>query len=181
MTSLDWVLAAVLAASTIAGLMSGFARVVVGLAAGIFAVLLGFWFYRMPAAWFAEYFESKAASSVLGFLVIFLTILILGGLLGRLMSAVFKWAGLSWLDRLLGGALGFARGFVAVAGMVAVLTAFAPTPAPQWMAKSEIMPYALGFSKVLAVVAPRDLRDRFDQNFKRAAADKPAPLQKETY
>lgn len=181
MTSLDWVLAAVLAASTIAGLMSGFARVVVGLAAGIFAVLLGFWFYRMPAVWFAEYFESKAAAAVLGFLVIFLGVMILGGILGRLLSAIFKWAGLSWLDRLMGGALGFARGFVAVAGIVAVMTAFAPTPQPQWMAKSELVPYAMGFSKVLAVVAPRDLRDRFDENFKRSALEKPKPLQRETY
>lgn len=181
MTSLDWVLAAVLAASTIAGLMTGFARVVVGLAAGIFAVLLGFWFYRMPAVWFAEYFESKAAAAVLGFLAVFLTVMLLGGILGRLMSAIFKWVGLSWLDRLLGGALGFARGFVAVAGIVAVMTAFAPTPAPQWMARSEIVPYAMGFSKVLAVVAPRDLRDRFEDKFKRYAVEKPKSLQKETY
>lgn len=181
MTSLDWVLAAVLAASTIAGLVSGFARVVVGLAAGIFGVLLGFWFYRMPAAWFAEYFDSKAAAAVLGFLVVFLTILLAGGVLGRILSAVFKWAGLSWLDRLLGGALGFARGFVAVAGIVAVMMAFAPSPPPQWMARSEIVPYAVGFSKALSVVAPRDLRDRFDQSFKRSAVEKPPSLQKETY
>ena len=167
LTSIDWIFAVIVASSTISGLMAGFTRVVIGLAAGIFGILFGFWFYRLPGAWFAEYFESKAASSVLGFLLVFSTILIAGGLTGRLMGRLFKWAGLTWLDRLLGGAFGFLRGMIVVCGIVTVITAFAPNPPPRWIAQSETMPYASGFSKVLSAVAPREMKEKFDENLAR--------------
>jgi membrane protein required for colicin V production len=194
MTSFDWILLLILTSSVITGLMAGFARVTIGLAAGIFGVVFGFWFYRMPAAWFAEYFESKTASSVLGFVVIFGGILILGGLLARLLGSVFKWAGLTWLDRLLGAGFGFLRGAVIITGIATVVTAFAPNPAPKWIAKSEVMPYTESFSKVLSAVAPREMKEKFDENLDRirklwgdrerpqvVEANPKAPLRKETY
>jgi membrane protein required for colicin V production len=166
-TSLDWILILILSSSVITGLMAGFARVTIGLAAGIFGVVFGFWFYRMPAAWFAEYFESKTASSVLGFIVIFGGILVFGGLVSRLMASIFKWAGLTWLDRLLGAGFGFVRGAVIITGIATVVTAFAPNPAPKWIARSEVMPYTESFSKVLAAVAPREMKEKFDENLDR--------------
>lgn len=197
MTSFDWILITIVASSTIAGLMAGFARVTIGLAAGIFGILFGFWFYRMPAAWFGEYFESKTASSVIGFTLVFVTVLIAGGLLGRLIAKVFKWAGLTWLDRLMGAVFGAVRGMFVVTGIVTVVTAFAPNPPPRWIAQSEMMPYAAGFAKILAAVAPRELSDRFDENMGRIrgiwaeqvkpSARQPAPrkdepkLKKESY
>lgn len=192
MTSFDWILITILATSIITGLRAGFARVTIGLAAGIFGVLFGFWFYRMPAAWFAEYFESKAASSVLGFVVVFAAILIAGGLLARLIGRIFKWAGLTWLDRLLGAGFGFMRGAVIITGIATVVTAFAPNPPPKWIAQSEVMPYTEGFSKVLSAVAPRELKEKFDENLirirrlwddrvKSAAAARREPLKKEAY
>ena len=167
MTSFDWILVLIVAFSTISGLMAGFARVTIGLAAGIFGILFGLWFYRMPAAWFGEYFESKTAASVLGFALIFLGILLIGGILSRLMAKIFKWAGLSWLDRLLGGAFGLARGLVVVTGIITVITAFAPNPPPKWITQSELMPYATGLSKALAAVAPIELKEKYDENLAR--------------
>jgi membrane protein required for colicin V production len=166
-TSFDWILILILSSSVITGLMAGFARVTIGLAAGIFGVVFGFWFYRMPAAWFAEYFESKTASSVLGFIVIFGGILLFGGLVSRILGRVFKWAGLTWLDRLLGAGFGFARGAVIITGIATVVTAFAPNPAPKWIARSEVMPYTQSFSKVLSAVAPREMKEKFDENLDR--------------
>jgi membrane protein required for colicin V production len=166
-TSFDWILVTIVVASTITGLMAGFARVTIGLAAGIFGILFGFWFYRMPAAWFGEYFESKTAASVLGFLTIFALIVIVGGLLSRLMSKLFKWAGLSWLDRLMGGAFGFLRGMIVATGIIIVITAFSPNPPPRWIANSQMMPYVTGFSKILAAVAPREMKEKFDENLDR--------------
>ncbi len=167
MTSFDWILVIIVASSTIAGLMAGFARVTIGLAAGIFGILFGFWFYRLPAAWFAEYFESKTAASVLGFVMVFGSVLVIGGLLSRLIAKLFKWAGLTWLDRLLGGAFGAVRGMFVCAGVVTVVTAFSPNPPPRWIAQSEMMPYAAGFSKALAMVAPRELKEKFEENMER--------------
>lgn len=167
MTSLDWILALVLVSSAVAGVMAGFARVAVGLAAGILGLVFGFWFYRMPAAWFAEYFQSAAASNVLGFLLIFFAVLLIGGLVARVLAAIFKWAGLSWLDRLLGLAFGFVRGALIAAVLVTVVTAFAPDPPPRWIARSELMPYFSGMSRVLAAIAPHEFREAFDLSINR--------------
>ena len=167
MTSLDWILAAVLAWSFVGGMMAGFARVCVGIAAGLFAVLLSFWYYRMPAAWLNDFFESKPAANVIGFLLIFVTVLILGGLVGRLLASIFKWAGLSWLDRLLGGGFGILRGALLVAGLGAVIMAFAPNPPPRWIAKSQLLPYVSDFSRVLAAAAPIELKTKLDENLAR--------------
>ncbi len=189
MTSFDWILVVILVSSTIAGLMAGFARVTIGLAAGIFGILFGLWFYRMPAAWFAEYFESKTASSVLGFMLVFVGVLIAGGLLSRLIAKLFKWAGLTWLDRLLGAVFGLVRGMIVVTGIVTIVTAFAPNPPPKWIAGSQIMPYTAGVSRVLAAVAPRELKEQFDINLERirkiwasSTSEEPSqPLKKETF
>ena len=44
---------------------------------------------------------------------------------------LFKWTGLSWLDRLLGGVFGLVRGSVIAVAFVAVLLAFTAKPLPQ--------------------------------------------------
>lgn len=167
MTSLDWILAAVLVWSVGSGLMAGFARVCVGIAAGLLAVLLSFWYYRIPASWLNDFFESKPAANAIGFLLIFFAILIAGGLVGRAMAAIFKWAGLTWLDRMLGAGFGLLRGMLIVAGLVAVLMAFAPNPPPRWVSRSSILPYVSDFSRVVAAVAPQELKNKFDENLDR--------------
>ena len=73
-----------------------------------------------------------------------------GAIVGRILAKFFKWVGLSWLDRLLGGAFGVVRGFVIAAAMVTVLLAFAPSPPPPSVVDSRLLPYVINVSDVLA-------------------------------
>jgi uncharacterized membrane protein required for colicin V production len=102
---LDLLVVVVVGLSVAAGFVAGFARVGIGFVAAILGVVFGFWFYGVPAAWIHRYLHSVAVSNLIGFLLVFWAILAIGALFAKVTSKVFKWTGLSWLDRLLGGAL----------------------------------------------------------------------------
>jgi membrane protein required for colicin V production len=156
---LDLLLIVIVGGSIVGGFLAGFARAGVGFVAAVTGVLFGFWFYGIPGAWIHKYVSSITFSNLAGFLVVFLGCVLLGGLIGKLLSKLFKWTGLSWLDRMMGAGFGLVRGGVAAVAFVSVLMAFAPKPVPTWMTGSLLLPYAIDTSNVLAALAPRALKD----------------------
>jgi membrane protein required for colicin V production len=161
---LDLLVAVVIGLSVAAGLVAGFARVSIGFLAAILGVVFGFWFYGIPAGWVHSYLHSVAASNLIGFLLVFWAILAIGALLAKVISKLFKWTGLSWLDRLLGGAFGLVRGALIVVVMIAVLLAFTPRPMPNWMVKSQVLPYAMEASTAIASLAPNAIKNAFQES-----------------
>ena len=161
MSWIDVVLALVIVSSVLAGLSAGFARVGVGFVAMLVGMFCGFWFYGIVGDYVMDYVSSRAIANLIGFFVILAVVLVLGAIVGRLLAKFFKWVGLSWLDRLLGGAFGVVRGFVIAAAMVTVLLAFAPSPPPRSVVDSKILPYVIEVSDVLAAATPREIKDQF--------------------
>ena len=159
MSFLDLVLIAIVGGSVVSGFLAGFARAGIGFLAAITGVLFGFWFYGVPATWVHQFVNSVAVSNLVGFLVVFIACVVLGGLIGKLLATLFKWTGLSWLDRLMGAGFGFVRGGLAAVAFVSVLLAFTPRPVPAWMTGSFLLPYAIDTSNILASLAPRALKD----------------------
>lgn len=159
MNWLDIVLAIILVASIASGFMKGFARTVVGFAACILGLLCGLWFHGTAGSFLIPYVSSRGIANCIGFFLVFIGTMILGGLLGRLLALLFKWAGLSWLDRLLGGAFGLVRGALVAAVIVMALLAFTPTPPPRAVVGSRIAPYVMDAARMMALAAPRELRD----------------------
>lgn len=164
MTLLDFLIAVILGLSVASGYVAGFIRVGVGFLAVIFGILFGFWNYGMAAAWVHKYVQSMAVSNLLGFFLIFTGILLLGALVSKLIAKIFKWIGLSWLDRLLGALFGFVRGSLIVVAFVAVLMAFVPKPLPNWMVNSQALPYAMDASHQLAEFAPAGIKNAFSES-----------------
>jgi uncharacterized membrane protein required for colicin V production len=78
----------------------------VGFIATLLGIFFGFWCYGLVASYFLDYVSSRAIANLIGFFVIFITISLLGAIVGRILGKFFKWVGLSWVDRLLGGAFG---------------------------------------------------------------------------
>ncbi len=166
MNLLDILLVVILALSVASGFVAGFARVGISFIAAIAGLLFGFWFYGIPAATLHKYLSSEMLSNVLGFLLIFLGFSAVGALIGKLISKFFKATGLSWLDRILGAGFGFVRGALMVVAFVAVLMAFTPKPMPNWMVDSKVLPYAVDASDLCASLAPRALKDAFDDGLR---------------
>lgn len=162
MTILDIVIGLIVAISIVTGFMAGFVRVGIGLAAVIIGLLCGFWFYGVTAAWVSPYLSSQALANAFGFFIIFIGIVVAGALLARLIAMLFKMVGLSWLDRLLGAAIGFVRGAVIAVVLVVVVLACAPIPPPNAIVHSRLMPYVIEASDVLAAVTPREIKNAFE-------------------
>lgn len=154
MTLLDLLLALIVITSVFAGFRSGFTKATFGLIATLAGILLGFWFYDVPSAWYARFFESKIVTYPLGFLTVFLAAVIVGTLVGRVFSAMFNAIGLKFVDRLAGAVFGFIRGTLLASAIVVVLLAAAPRPSPSWMRSSALMPYALEVSDLAVSLAP---------------------------
>ena len=166
LNAVDWALILIIGGSALAGLRSGFVRVVIGLAAGITGLILGAWFYETVAQYLTPYIDSVQMREGVGFMAVFLAVAIFGGLVSRLLAAIFKWAGLSWMDRLLGGAVGLARGLAIIVAMVTPLMAFVQ-PLPNIIEDSKLLPYAINVSHVAVAAAPRELRERFSAQYDR--------------
>src|SRR5271169_1060956 len=145
---LDIVFAIVLISSVLEGLKKGFARTALGLAAVIVGLVCGLWFYGTVGAIFGTHVELPWAH-VAGFLVIFIGVIILGGIMGALIARLLKMIHLSWLDRLAGGAFGVLRGALVCAVIVAVLMAFSSKPPPGSVADSRIAPYVMGTARIM--------------------------------
>ena len=90
--------------------------------------------------------------------------LVAGALLAKMFSKLFKWTGLSWLDRLLGGVFGLVRGALIAVVIVAVLLAFTPKPMPNWMVRSQVLPYAMEASSAIAALAPNAVTTAFRES-----------------
>jgi membrane protein required for colicin V production len=164
---LDLILIFVIGVSVITGFLSGFARVSIGLVAALAGILCGLWFYGEPAAWVMKHLStSKTIASMFGFLAIFFGFLVAGALLGKLVAKMFKWVGLSWADRLMGGVFGLARGAVLAVALITVVMAFTPNPPPEAFTKSKVLPYAVEVSGYLAAMAPRELKDAYQESLR---------------
>jgi membrane protein required for colicin V production len=162
MNLLDLLLAVILGLSVAAGFAAGFARVGVGFIASISGLLFGFWYYDVPAQWLRKHWTmSVDASNMIGFFVVFLICLSAGAMIGKLLSKLFRWTGLGWLDRLLGAAFGLVRGALIAVACVAVIMAFTPKPLPTWMVGSEVLPYVVDASNLCSKLAPTAVKEAF--------------------
>ena len=87
--------------------------------------------------------------------------MVVAGIAGRITHWIMKKAGLSFIDRLFGAALGLLRGALVVAVVLLGMTAFTPTS--KWLDNSDLAPYFLVTGRAAIWVAPADLRARFYQ------------------
>ncbi|MFL6354247.1 MAG: CvpA family protein [Bryobacteraceae bacterium] len=164
--SLNWfdiVLILIVIWSALTGFRAGLARVVVGFIAALCGLIAGFWFYRLAAVKLMPWVKTVTAADILGFLIIFVGVLILGSLLSALLSRLFNWIGLSWFNHFLGGIAGVFRGALVIAALADILVAFSPSPTPSFLVNSRVLPYTVQVSSWLVGLAPHELRDAFIQ------------------
>ncbi len=155
MTSLDWIVLAILALSTTLGLMRGLAREVMSLAAWVLAFLGA----KMFAPFIAPSLpglDSPSLRYAAALLLIFVAILILASFAAAIIGKLINLAGLGFYDRFLGGFFGVLRGTLALLGLtlIAGLTAFPKTQS--WQLSQSHAPLERMASKFLPWL-PSDL------------------------
>ena len=159
MNAADWSIIVVILVSTVAAASEGFFHQAFGIAGLIVGYMLAAWQYARVAAWFAPHVNSPWLANILGFLVIFVAVVIVAAISGRIVRWAMKEAGLSLIDRLLGALLGLVKGSLFVAIILMGMTAFAPSSS--WLEGSELAPYFLVVGRAAIWLAPPELRAKF--------------------
>jgi membrane protein required for colicin V production len=157
----DWIILLVVVISVVQAASSGFFQEAFGIAGLVFGYFIAAWQYRNLAGHFAAYISSHWLGEIAAFLAIFLGVMILAGILGKIVRWIVKEAGLSVVDRFFGGVLGLVRGCLLVSIVLVSMTAFTPTS--RWLTQSALAPYFLVVGRAAIWVAPTELRQKFYQ------------------
>jgi membrane protein required for colicin V production len=165
MNWLDFILLAILLSSTVSGAMKGMARVAIGLVATILGVLFAARWYTDAGMLFREYVSSPAIANAIGFLVILIAFTVAGAIIAAMLAAIFKWVGLSWLDRSLGAVFGLLRGLLVAVVLLMIALSFPRQTPHAALSGSRFAPYVIEAARVLAAVTPPELREAIRHNY----------------
>ena len=165
MNWLDWLIIGIFLLSIIGGFREGFVRMGIGMAALIVGFFAASWFHGSVSAAVQPWVHSRAAATIIGFFTIFLLIVIIGALIAAFIARVLKIVGLSFVDRLLGGAFGFVRATVVLAVGTMLLMAFAPKRLPAAVNQSELAPYIIGTSRIISAVTPYEFKQGVERTY----------------
>jgi len=136
--AVDYVLIGIIAVSTLISLLRGFLREILSLVTWILAGALALMFTPQMASLLDSTIEIPALRAVVAFVVLFVVVLILGGVVSYLINQVVKKNGLSGADRVLGLIFGLARGLVIVIVLV-FLVGLTPMAQDEWWSGSMLV------------------------------------------
>jgi membrane protein required for colicin V production len=156
---LDWILLAIFISSIVLSWFKGFVREILGLVTVLAGVLLAAWLYRVVGAMFKDVVRTENIALFFGFSLIFVVTLLAGFLITWLVTRFVKFAKLQWADRLLGASFGFIRGWTICAAILLALTAF--DVQTERLKNSELAPYFLPGSRVMALMTPYEIKAKF--------------------
>jgi membrane protein required for colicin V production len=173
----DWAMVSIVVVSTITAAAAGFVHQAFGLAGIVIGYLLAAWQYHTVAAWFEPYLKSPWLGDIAAFALIFVAVVIVASIAGRIVRWAMKEAGLSLFDRLLGALLGIVKGSLFVSVLLMGMAAFTPTS--KYLDGSELAPYFLVVGRAAIWVAPSQLRAKFYEGLdlmRHAHLPEPSPV-----
>ena len=127
-------------ASAAFGALRGFARETLSLVTWVAAIWTAWNFSWVVTFFLGEWAGAPELKLWVGRAIVFLLVLVAGGLIGQMAGALVKQTGLSGLDRLLGSLFGLGRGAImlGLAVLVLELTGLDEDP---WWRESRLGPY----------------------------------------
>jgi len=164
MNWLDFVILAIIVVTMIVGIFKGFVRQVIGLAAVVAGLVLAVVYYEQAAGVFMTFVKNRLVSNFLGFLLIFVVVLIAGAVLGHLFTKAMV-GPLAVANRLFGAVFGLIKAVLICGILVFALVSFEiARPA---LETSVLAPACLGVTRAVINLVPKDLRTRFNESYKR--------------
>ncbi|MGB8029797.1 MAG: CvpA family protein [Terracidiphilus sp.] len=158
MTWVDWVILAVLAGATFAGLAQGFFRTACSLAGLLLGLTLAAWNYLRVGYLLRPIFRVDAVANTVAFLLIALLVMGLANLIGGMIGRLVDKFGLGCLDGLAGAIVGFIQGVFLV--MISILVIVAFYPGQGWLNRAELPRLFLGTVHMSEKITPGELGDR---------------------
>ena len=131
----DYAIIGIITISLVVGLLRGFIKEVFSLVVWAAAFFVAWRFAGDVAALMENAIDLPSARTAMGFVGLFISVLLVGGLINYLLGRLVESTGLSGTDRLLGGVFGAARGLVLVI-VIMLVAGLTPIPADPWWKES---------------------------------------------
>jgi membrane protein required for colicin V production len=162
---LDWVLATIVVVSVVTAIWKGFVAELVTLASAIAGLIVAALYYERLAHLLTGFTRSAGVAKGISFFLLFIAVLVVGGLISLAARKLIKKVQLQWFDRFLGGIFGLARGVLIDCVMLLGMMAFAIQQGT--VEKSALAPYFSAGSRALAVAMPASMRNGFRDSFEK--------------
>ncbi|WP_038247167.1 CvpA family protein [Ghiorsea bivora] len=155
MNYFDYILITIVGLSMVLSIWRGFVREIISLIGLILAFFIAGRMSSDVGALLHDWIENNTIANVAGFVLIFVFIMIVVGLISALIRKLVDMADLTATDRTLGVFFGAARGILLIGVAFLVYTSYAK-PDQTWMQKSLLTPYALQLSDLIGKTIPKD-------------------------
>jgi len=165
----DVVIIVVLLIGFFSGIGRGFVRGILGLIALVVGILIASGNYQRLADSVLSFMPGKNGPEILGFVVIFLVVVLLVGLVGRIISRALKQVSLGWLDRLAGAILGIVVASV-ILSVILLVAAMADLEDQKLLVESRMAPRVIGVTDVVVSILPADARERIEEHYSKLRA-----------
>lgn len=164
---LDILLLVIIGVSLVLGLIKGLTRMIIGVASVVAGFVFAALYYRPVSALFSRLLAAEIWRHLVAFVLIFIAVLIVGGLVSFLLSKIIK-GPLRFADRILGGMLGVVSG-VLVCGVLVIAQIAFPVD-KQALQRSAIAPYCYWLTRGMIQVIPRELKEKFKATYEEIVA-----------
>lgn len=161
MTAFDLIVVVIVALSTLFAFWRGLVRVVVSLVSWVIGFVAALQFSEPVAPLLPDAGLSHAARYLIAFALILLAVLIVGALLGFLLSKLVRAVGLGFVDRALGAVFGVARGIL-VAVILVLLAGLTDLPRRDWWQNSMLSAPLVVAALSLRAWLPKAWAERLD-------------------
>ena len=154
----DYTILIVILVSAIMSLLRGFVRECLSLITWATAFIIAFKFCDQTAKLFASFVQNDSLRVVLGFALLFIATLIIGGLISHFFTHLIAKTGLSGTDRAIGLIFGVIRGILIIT-IILMLITVATTEHGDWYTKSYLIPHFQGIVHWLTKFLPARFLD----------------------
>jgi membrane protein required for colicin V production len=160
MNAFDIVLLVLACGLVLYGMIKGLVRILIGVAALVAAFVLAARFHQPLAEQFSGINIGAEPRRLIAYLLIFLGVMLAGGVLAFLLRKLLKVAMLNWADRLGGAAVGLVAAMLAAALIIMPLVAYSPF-GEKALADSMLAPYVMVVADMAAMLVPQELSERY--------------------
>jgi membrane protein required for colicin V production len=159
MVAIDYIILAIVLVSAVTGLIQGFLREVCSLVSWVLAVWLAWKIGPSLEPHLGGVLRQAPYGLWAGRGIVFITVLVVGGIIGAIVSHYVRLSIFSGLDRFLGLLLGLIRGAVIV-GVMMILAQQARLDGEAWWKKSKLLPTVQPVANLLRALAGEHLPKR---------------------
>ncbi|MCQ9616280.1 CvpA family protein [Paenalcaligenes niemegkensis] len=137
MTSFDYLILGILAASSLVGLARGLLKELLSLIAYVVAFMAAIWWSPTAASWMSGFIENSLVRTGVAYAAVFIITLLLFGLLNMTLSALIEHTGLGLADHGFGAIFGLLRGLV-FSLLLVILAGYTQLPEEPWWKEARL-------------------------------------------